>query len=320
MSVLDTLPPCQLSSPVFITGIPRSGTTLLYKTFLEHSAFKPQLTDDSSVSLLIESNAFMHPDAVSSDERADKYLLSNKPIKQFFLNSISDIKTYQRLGNLLYKNTLPRTSNTALRSLTFKIGLNHVVLRRYFRYAQKVRNTKRILEKTPSHITRLPEMKATYPHAKCIFMYRHPVDVLSSYRKRLKLANGIKNESKKSWLNISVEAFCNLYRNYVNLALKEQSRNPKNFLMIKFEDVTDDPFQRIQEACSFLQEPFESAIVPTGESAKKAKFSSFLGGEIVKSTKKWEDFLQHDDAQFIERELSDIMIALGYLKYTESNV
>lgn len=320
MSVLIASPLCKLSSPVFITGIPRSGTTLLYRTFLEHSTFKPQPVDNSNVSLLIESNAFMHPNAVFLDERADKYLLLNQSVKRLFLDSVSGIKPYQRPGNFLYRNTLPRTSSTVLRSLTFKMGLNHFVLRRYFHHAQKARNTKRILEKTPDHINRLPEIKATYPHAKCMFMYRHPVDVLSSYRKRLELAKEIDyEESKKSWLKISVGLFCNLYRGYINLALKEKRQNPENFIMIKFEDMADNPSQCLQEVCSFLQEPFEETIVPTGKSSGKANFSSFLGGKVTRSTKRWEDFLQLDDAQLLEHELSDIMKDLGYLKYTGSN-
>ena len=51
---------------------------------------------------------------------------------------------------------------------------------------QKARGVNRILEKTPAAIYHLPEINATFPCAKKLFIHRHPIDVFTSYRRRLK--------------------------------------------------------------------------------------------------------------------------------------
>lgn len=303
--------------PVFITGIPRSGTTLIYSTLLKHSAFRPQLKKHPKVSLYIESNAFMNPQGVFSSERADKYLLMDKVVKDNFLDSVRGIRPYQSIGNFIYRSVLRRNLGSAFRKASFKIGLNHIILRRYFYHAKLARNVKRVIEKTPDHITRIPEIKATYPNAKYIFLYRHPVDVFSSYRKRLRHSETVKSKSQKtSWLKISVENFCELYRKYIDLALEEQANNPDNFLMLKFEDVTNDPFREIREVCGFLGEAFEERMISEDESPRTAKFSNFLGGKIVKTTKVWQEFLNKEDALFVESVLSDLMTRLNYSRHT----
>lgn len=306
-------------SPVFILGVPRSGTTLMYTILLEHSAFKSQAINERKISLTTESKAFSYAHVVYSSENADRYLLQNQKIKNQFLDSIKNIKSYQKLGNFFYKSLLKsNNSNAILRKVAYIIGLNHIVLRSYFYHAKIARNVTRIIEKTPDHIDRLPEIKATFPNAKYIFIYRHPIDVLSSYRKRLKISMEGKNKSGGlNWLKLSPEDFCKRYQKYIDLAFKEKTNNPKNFMLIKYENLTANAYETLQEICNFLQEAFEETIIPTNESpGKEDRFSPFLGGKIVQHTKKWENFLNEDDSRLVEDILSKLMKQLNYPRYT----
>lgn len=306
-----------LAPPVFITGIPRSGTTLLYSSMFSHSHFKSELPEDS-IGLNAESKVFMRTRNVFHSGNADRYLINNQAIKNDFLDSTVNIRRYQKIGNKPYEMIFRYTSHTALRKMSFKLGLNHIVLRKYFQYAKAARMVKRIVEKTPHHIMRIPEIRATFPNAKCIFLYRHPVDVISSFRKRLKLAKEHVGEPEGlDWLKVSIEDFCRKYKDRIRAALCEvQSDQNENFMMLKYEDLVSQPYEAFQKICSFIDEPFEEQMIPEGESAKKAKYSEFLGGRIVAKTKDWGDFLTQDDAKLVEDKLSELMNVLDYGRYT----
>jgi hypothetical protein len=307
----------ELDQPVFIMGIPRSGTTLLYSCMLSHPSLRPDLARNSK-GFLAESKAFIRPNNVFDSEQADKYLIYNQSVKNKFLASVSKIRFYQTIGNLPYRFLGRRTTNSEYRKMAFKLGLNHVVLQQYFQYAKAARRVNRIVEKTPGHIEKIPEIRATFPNAKCIFLYRHPIDVFSSYRKRLKIAESNTDEKESlAWLRITIKDFIRNYRSRVQIAFHEvNSSNRKNFMMLKYESMTHYPRDTFEEICDFLDEPFEEQIIPRGESQQDSRYSGFLGGEIVNKTKDWEDFIDRKNAQLIEDRLSDIMEKLRYHRYT----
>lgn len=309
-------------SPVFLVGIPRSGTTLMYTMLLKHSAFKSQVVNESKKFLSTESRVFMNPQNVYSSQRANKYLLENQQVKQQFLDSIQTIRGYNQLCYYLYQpNLFSKTKvfniGEILRFNVYKIGLNPLVMRSYFYHAKIARKVERILEKTPQHIARIAEIKETFPKAKYLFIYRHPIDVFSSFKKRLKKVREINPESDgPNWLKISPKRFSNLYENYINIAFQEKVNNPDNFKLIRYEEIVADINKMIFEICDFLEENFEETIIPVNENPKGSTFSEFLGGKIVASTKDWQEFLDHKDAEIVEHKLSKVMKELNYKKYT----
>lgn len=129
-----------------------------------------------------------------------------------FQESTMWIQRYQRL--LFLKSLFRRVANKMLsvitininlpKKLLWRIALNDILIRMFFYYASQARGMKRTLEKAPANIYYLPEIKATFPRAKLLFIYRHPVDVFSSYKRRLKVSNEIGiDQSQLVWLKIS---------------------------------------------------------------------------------------------------------------------
>jgi len=215
-------------SPVFIVGAARSGTSLLYGILLRHSSFKCQQKSNQSIPRSHESHVFDYPKVAYSSKFALNYILQDKKLHSQFLESIKLIRDYQNfLGNFLYISCLKKN---IFRKTAYKINLSHLVLRTYFYYAKQSRQVARILEKTPSHIFRLPEMKVTFPKAKYLFIYRHPVEVFSSYKRRFKMSQEEEFKSAGGkWLEVSIEKFCKNYRDSIDIALKEQALNPTKF-------------------------------------------------------------------------------------------
>ena len=180
-------------SPVFIVGQARSGTSILYHTLQRHSSFRPKSIN------LVEAGLFSHynraywlKDNDSNSLRA--YMLNSEPHYDEFLRSI-------RLVRALHRLALLRPDDP----LFWQLTLNHLVARSFFYYAQQARGCKRIVEKTPNNVRYIERILLTFPKCRLLYIYRHPVDVFSSYRRR----GLMKGESQYL---LTADEFCRKYR------------------------------------------------------------------------------------------------------------
>ena len=302
-------------SPVFIVGVPRSGTTMLYRTIQRHSNFRLNNSTNSSGIQLSETSIFQNPynsytidrSYTKTDAKPFSYMMNNGEIHQEFSQLTQSIQNQQRLllGKEFIQKLIPHLSllSGSTRAAFWSLMKNDILVRSFFDYAKKARGTKRLVEKTPKHILYLPEIRQTFPNARIIFISRHPIDIFSSYRKRLQVSRE-KNLNLKNlkWLKISREAFCTKYAAQSNIALKEAALNPESFLIISYENFTTNSTDSLKQICDFLGEAFEDSCIPEKEN-------------IIKKTKNWEDFITKDDGSYIESNLSKIMERLRCVPY-----
>jgi hypothetical protein len=314
-------------SPVFIMGIPRSGTTLLYRILQHHTSFKPHSCKDKSGVNLVESAVFKTPyidfPKYPSNHKLVRYMLSNEEFYHQFLESARLIKWYQKLliGKTILNKISTKLSNNEMRTFLCKASLNNVCLRSFFYYAKRARDTRRIVEKTPSHIFKVPEIKSAFPNSKLIFISRHPIDVYSSFKKRKKVSEELGIETSQiSWLNLSVSNFCNTYLKYMKLAFREtKSPNKNNFMIVRYEDLIIDPSSTLQSICNFLEEKYEDEIIPDSRKLENDwKMNPNLYGAINKNTKNWREYVNETEAYLIEESLLDNMNQLNYPRYTKT--
>ena len=337
-SEISTLMKCE--SPVFIVGVPRSGTSVLYRTLMRQSSFKPKnYRDESGINIAAESRVFRDPYGTyftsssnvfgyqlsGSNSPIINYMLGNEECYNQFLESTQWIQKRQKLliGKYIYQKISGHLNLDRLKIIMWKATLNDHLIRIFFYYAKQARGMERILEKTPQHICHLPEIKQTFPNVKFIFMYRHPVDVFSSYKMRLKasIERGMQ-ESHIRWLKISPREFCNTYARYVQLALKEQTSNPCRLMLLKYENLTSNPQAELNRVFDFLGEiiePEEETVIfrkASEKEAKRKKIRLSSNSPITTNQKNWQDSLGEHDARFIEDKLSKIMHDLDYERYT----
>jgi hypothetical protein len=237
-------------------------------------------------------------------------MLNDKEQYEKFLKTITKIRILHRLFYI------PKSSRlVASIPLWWRINLNHMVLRSYFYFARKARGSERLLEKTPKNLEHAPKLLLAFPKCKMIYIYRHPIDVYSSYAKRAQI------EAGKGWLKLSPQDFAKMYMNNIRLALKYRGRMEDSLLLIRYEDFTHKCEAEFKKICSFLKEPYEEeAIIEQNPDLTKWKPDPHLFGEITPKTKNWKDYISLDDASYIEFELSDVMKMLNYQKYTHGNV
>lgn len=306
-------------SPVFIVGAPRSGSSLLYRILQHHSSLKLQNYQTLSKVELTESQIFQHPYKVGGSEQLN-YMLNDSEKYNEFLDSTSWIRKFQNtlLVNKIASRILATSDSTFIKEVLWQLTMNHCLVATFFYYAKQARNVKRIIEKTPQSIFLLPEIKKTFPKAKLLFIYRHPIDVFSSYKKRFKISQELNNsKSSLGWLKIKKERFCKDYELSVNLALNEKSKNPEQFMMFAYENLVESPQDTIEEICDFINESFEEQCLVQNESnSSNWKVDTDLFGSINKRTKNWREFINEADGQYIENRLDNVMKSLNYSRYT----
>ena len=311
----------QNESPVLIVGAPRSGTSLLYRILQKHSSFKLHGGDGDTAVNLVESNIFSKPYNLSEPNKLN-YLLNNRQIYDEFLASIQGIQQYQNLiaAQFIFSKLYRKKKFDFFRKITWKITLSDSLIASFFYYAKQARGVKRIVEKTPSEIYHLPEIKATFPHAKLLFIHRHPVDVFTSYKRRLETSKTLNlKPSELRWLEIALERFCAEYESSIALALKEQNANPDHFLLIAYEDLVNQSEKTIETVCQFLGEAYEVECLVQDERQKEQwQIDPHLFSEVQKVTKNWRDFIDETEAQWLENRLQDVMLQLGYSRYSKS--
>lgn len=311
-------------SPVFIVGAPRSGSSILYRTLQRHSSFNLKKSQSDEGVNLVESRCFKDPYNTYSPSKNSSSLAymigDNNNCYRQFINATQWIQDRQRMlvGKSLWQLICPQLNSARLRKFIWKGIYNDHLLRIFFYYAKEARGINRIIEKTPQHILYLPEIKETFPNAKLLFIHRHPVDVFSSYQKRLlkSIEEGM-NQSNLNWLKISPRSFCHKYARYIQLAINEHKDNPRGFMLIQYESFTSKPQETLAQICSFIEEPYEPNCIPDNTNHNPSwKVDENLFTGIKKDTNNGKFLTNESDARLIEDRLHNIMLQLGYPRYT----
>ena len=291
------------SNPVFIVGEARSGTSILYRTLQKQSSFRPlktSLVETDIFSLLRRTFMFSR----TYPEPLIRYMLNDEESYSAFLRSIRGIRLINLL--LLPPNLVFRDRSGVL----WYANLNHLVLRSYFFHAARARGCLRLVEKTPTNTANLHRLWRTFPHGRFLYIYRHPVDVFSSYRRR---AAG---DPDADWAGrLTPLDFCETYRASVGRVLT-WSAHHRNLLMVRYESFVRHPATVFSDICNFLQEPFEpEAVEEPNPDLDRWRGDPHLWGEIVPSTKDWRDHISTSDVDIIQTALADVMERLGYEPY-----
>lgn len=291
------------ASPVFIVGEARSGTSMLYRTLQKHPSFRP------STPSLVETEVFAHlwrtfmfgPDY---PDPLVRFMLGDERAYGAFLRDIRPLRVLSAV--LAPVNYLLRDRASWL----WYVNGHHLVLRAYFFHAWRARGCLRLVEKTPTNTRHLGALARTFPHARFLYIHRHPVDVFTSFRRRAAV------DPDAGWADLDLEAFCRLYERGAQRALAWQQAGHANLLLVRYEALTTEPATAFAEVCAFLDEPpAPEAVEEPAPDPDHWPVDPHLWGEIVPRTKRWQDFLTAREADVLQDRLAATMQALGYAPY-----
>lgn len=236
-----------VSRPIFVVGCGRSGTTLLRLMLNRHP----------EIAMFGESSAFF---------RFGKY----GP-----LDNHSELNRFVADWQLACERESPHPQMMASPDLQAKLSLassyvqaTSMVMEEFARLEGK-----RIWgEKTPAHVHRIPLIRAAYPKARFIHITRDPRPVVNSSIATLGdgrfTPTNIYN-SAKYWVRSEAAAE------------SAHEATPGQVLMVKYEQLVQEPEAVVRNVCDFLGVTFVPEMLSTAETASTYAPRGTASGEVM---------------------------------------
>jgi len=255
-----------IEAPIFITGLPRSGTTFLFKLLAEDPENRspavwetvyplPRKPGDSVAQRIAgmqrQLDAFdrmapqfqaIHPlDATSPQECTE---ISAHVFRSFRFETTHDIRHYRQWLHAADHQPAYRFHRQFLQHLQHNDG-----------------RARRWLLKCPDHVFTLPALRQTYPDARLIFLHRDPLDVLASVAGMTEILRrpfnaaidraAIGRQVSEDWLAGTAAMLA---------ADRQGLFAPEHVLHLRFRDVTTRPLETIEEIYAHFRLPLSPAI------------------------------------------------------------
>ena len=295
------------TSPVFIVGAPRSGTSILFRTLQKHSSFICREENLQETKLLKYANS-SHLFKNDQPEALLYFMLNDTQRYQQFLDSIRPVQYLHKVIPNSVSNMLSRRL-----PLWWRLNLNPLVVRAYFYFARQARECNRLLEKSPDNLYHVGKLHSAFPHCKMLFIYRHPLDVYASYCKRKK------NDPNATWADIDPDVFANIYSTAIDRAFTCSERYKDQFMMVKYENFTAQPENTLSDICNYLHEPMQKEmLIEVNPDPEKWKIDPNLFCAITSKVKNWQQFMAPETGRQLENILCQDMERLGYSRYTQA--
>jgi len=247
--------------PIFIVGVPRSGTTLLYRTLCMHP----------------EVGWFSHLDLHNwmTDERKKfitNYYTKQKQQKKKIPNSEETMVVFGTKQTLIEGTTgLPIEAATFWQSFLDYAGKNiseglKDKIKTVIYNILKIQNKSRFVNKSLYMNMRLSELNQIFPDAKFINIVRDPREVISSAMERYKKEGyfdfGISNKNK-SKLNADdfIQQSSFAYKEIINTIFKFSLQVKRdNFMTIKYEELYSNPKEVVLNILQFCELEIPTSI------------------------------------------------------------
>ena len=279
------------TAPIFIVGVPRSGTTLLAALLAAHSR----------MSCGPETHFFRYLAKVDPDSLCDKDTWPGPAL------------------DFLYSVTYPSFSESDRKNLVekYEVEKEHVeeyltareprianilssVTEPYMRAMAKVR----WVEKTPDHIKHVDLIRKYYPESPIIRIQRDPRDVAVSL-------------TKVPWGAPTFPEALLFWKDFVEAREEFFSTDGKCYTL-RYEDLISSPVEELQKLCQFIGEDFEETMLDTSFTGKQVNTQNVPWKEMASRPidasrlSIWRNELTSQENQFAEAFLGDHLEKYGY--------
>jgi omega-hydroxy-beta-dihydromenaquinone-9 sulfotransferase len=237
-----------ITSAVFITGNSRTGTSMVSKI----------LGNNELIYGFKELHFF---EQLWYPEKNAGRLTKEQAVKLF-----AELISLQRQG--FYANRTPEKFYEEARNYFQSSGYETItaplVFMNYLLYESKLHKKQIPCEQTPRNLFFIDEILSFYPNAKIVCMMRDPRDVLLSQKYKWKLRFlGYKRmpmkEMVRSWFNYHPITISKLWNSSAKQVATSIAK--KNVHLLKFEELLENPEQKLKELCNFLNVEFQQSML-----------------------------------------------------------
>ena len=262
--------------PFFIIGVPRSGTTLLSVMLGNH----PEVYvggDSVGMPLARLYRRYLRGKCASNANEAAAFL--------------------QKLLARSYKGRLQRLTEGVVWDAGSE-SLQEYFSRAVCAFVEK-RGKKMWGDKTPELNFQLEKIIQLFPDAKFIHLLRDPRPNAWSLHKRqlypLPLA-------AQYWREINSMACAQ--RNLLG---------PDRFMVLRYEDLLQNPRDSMEKVCSFLKLPFVEEMLDPGKNASTLSANAYVKPNLdVTRLDAWKEKMSSSQIRKVECIVADLMLELGY--------
>lgn len=266
-------------SPVFVVGMERGGTSIVYQTLATAPVFA-SLRGDQETFIFDDPAAVMAPGVRSMTA---EYIGGAENLKEFRA-------WYEGLSGWPDSWMPPRRIVSA-----------------YFYFVCEKGLAQRIIEKTPRHAFKIDFIKRCFPKSRIIGTHRHPFGVVESYRSRLarEIALGAPPESY-AWLNRTPKQIC-AHIDKISAALRQGlEKYPGSMIVISYEELLRDPAFVFSVLTDFCQLEGVTVKVSDGKSVKKSGSDPLLKADGVVTTNEFRSKLTVEEKKELLREFPQL--------------
>jgi hypothetical protein len=161
----------------------------------------------------------------------------------------------------------------------------------------------------PKDIFHVWDILSFYPDAKFLVCVRDVRDFLLSYKNKWK-NTGVENTERIRRLYHPVVTSW-LWKASVNQILRIQDLIPReNFMIIRYENLVQNPKRLVREMCQFIGEDFEEDMLNVDD--ENSSFEVNEKGIYSSSVGRWRSLLTKEEAYVAQRITGNQLAAFGY--------
>lgn len=245
----------EIKQPVFIIGMPRTGTTILHAILHEDPAHRsplawecllpyPAATPDTfrdNAQLKTIEKEFSQLFKLVPDFRRKHYMEADSPQECLGITAF-DFNSYQFSAQLYLPSYMKWFSDDSDMLGTMRFH------KRFLQYLQSggVKSDRWLL-KTPVHLRRLPEIFEIYPDARIIMTHRAPADIVSSTASLISSVRTLYSNGEDPGVTGKEQAM--LWSKYFDRFIESRKALNKEdqIIDLKFEDFVKDQIGTIEK-------------------------------------------------------------------------
>jgi len=281
--------------PIFITGVPRSGTSLIYQILYKHPQVAWFSNEDLQNWIPNEQQYYLKIYYEDLKKRGKKIPITEHSLLVIGREVFKDNKNFPSSPNGPF--TVPIEGEIFWISIFGNEYITDVPIESKIKLTKEIANLlakrkkERFLNKAPQNCMRFYAIQKIFSDAKFINIHRDPIEVISSmirrHKKEGKFSPGIqiKNQIKYDELNL-IEKFSWLYKEITESILDfSKSQNSDTFLNVKYSELISNPSKVVKEIISFseleLPESIDRLIPPIIKNTREEVY-----GDITKEDEK----------------------------------
>lgn len=251
-----------IAKPVFIVGLPRSGTTLLHILLAADPANRTPLTWE-----------VMTPSPASDTDRARRMARAKKNLARlrwlaptFETVHTTGVDLPQECVSLMSPSFLSDQFDTMYNVPTYRLWFLKQDLRpayrfhrRFLQHLQEREQRSRWVLKAPAHMFGITALLSVYPDASFVQTHRYPLDALASVSSLIAILRRVFSD-RVDPVQIGGDALEFWSEAISNFARARETLPPKRVLDLKYQDIRRDPIGVVHRLYAHFGWPLSAEI------------------------------------------------------------